>query len=525
MTYNPTGPEGNEARKIKYEIVPYTRGKVLDLGSGPWKPFAHFIGIDTRQEWSGLPWIPDINMDCQDLGVFADGSMDAVFSSHLLEHLEEPEKVLAEWWRVIKVGGHLVLYLPHKDLYPNTPAQGGNKDHVSNFVPEDIIEMMHRIGEWGLVRNEVRDQDDEYSFFMVFRKELSGHRSFINQRPDKSCGIVRYGGMGDMIQTSSILPWLKEQGYHVTMITTPEGKAILEHDPHIDEFYLQDKNQVPMQELGEFWRVLEKKFDRFINLTESVEVACLIPPGMTCWGWPKAARHMRMNVNYLEMTHAIAEVPLPPRQAFYTTAKEREQAAFFKRKVGGNFVILWCLSGSSVHKAWPYLDAMIARILITNPEARIVFTGDGMSKMLEQGWENEKRVFRMCGEWTPRQSLTFACHGADLVIGPETGILNAVAYLDVPKIITLSHSSVENLTKGWKHCLPLVGENCACYPCHQLNMNFKECQRDEKTGVAACQAAISLESMWNAITFFMNWSTKLRTSSIVGTEKMVSIIG
>lgn len=514
MVWKLDGPVGNEARKIKYEIVPYTRGKVLDLGSGPWKPYAHFIGIDLRQEWTDLPWNPDINMDCLNLSIFADGSIDAVFSSHLLEHLDDPEKALKEWWRVIKVGGHLVLYLPHRDLYPNSPKDGGNKDHKWNFVPGDIIQIMKNVGKWDLVRNDTRNDGDEYSFFQVFRKESEDFKySYLKQRPDHPCGIIRYGGIGDMIQTSSIFPYLKERGFHITMITTPEGMEILKHDPHVDEFLLQDKNQVSMEDLGNFWAVLKKKFDRFINLTESVEVALLIPPSMTCWGWPKAARDKRFNTNYLELTHAIADVPYPIRQAFYATPKEREQAAFFKRKVGGNYVILWCLSGSSIHKAWPYMDAAIARIFLTNPDARIVFTGDHLSKILEKGWENEKRVFRMCGEWNPRQSLTFACHGADLVIGPETGVLNAVAFTETPKIITMSHSSVENLTKDWKNCMPLVPHDCECYPCHQLNTNFSECPRDDVTGVAKCQASISLENMWAAISFFMN----LRVSLLGGT--------
>lgn len=119
MAWSLNIPEGNESAKVKYDIVPYTRGKVLDLGCGPWKAFPHFIGVDNFSEWNDGRWKPDVVSDIADLKIFASDSMDAVFSSHVLEHIQDTKKTLKEWFRVIKNGGHLVLYLPSKNLYPN----------------------------------------------------------------------------------------------------------------------------------------------------------------------------------------------------------------------------------------------------------------------------------------------------------------------------------------------------------------------------------------------------------------------
>ena len=44
-----------------------------------------------------------------------DASSDFVLSCHSLEHIANPLKALAEWVRVIRPGGHLLLVLPHKD--------------------------------------------------------------------------------------------------------------------------------------------------------------------------------------------------------------------------------------------------------------------------------------------------------------------------------------------------------------------------------------------------------------------------
>jgi SAM-dependent methyltransferase len=44
-----------------------------------------------------------------------DDSYDAVLASHVLEHLANPLGALAEWMRVVRGGGHILLIVPHRD--------------------------------------------------------------------------------------------------------------------------------------------------------------------------------------------------------------------------------------------------------------------------------------------------------------------------------------------------------------------------------------------------------------------------
>ncbi len=53
--------------------------------------------------------------EATDLGRIQSSSYDFVLSSHMLEHSANPLKALAEWVRVLKVEGILVLALPHRD--------------------------------------------------------------------------------------------------------------------------------------------------------------------------------------------------------------------------------------------------------------------------------------------------------------------------------------------------------------------------------------------------------------------------
>lgn len=499
MVWTKDIPEGNEALKVRWDIVPYTRGRGLDIGCGPQKPFAHFIGVDNcHHRVFGYDIRPDVQAEADDLSMFSSRSMDFVFSSHLLEHIDDAEAALREWWRVLKVGGYLVLYLPHKRFYPNVGHPGSNPDHRHDFKPSDIVGYMEGNGGWTLLVNEERNGADEYSFLQVYRKETGKQHVVQPQYEGKTCAVVRYGAFGDLMMASSIFPHLKAQGYRVTLFTMPIGEEVVRHDPNIDEIVIQDKDQVPNNQLVEFWAHLSKKYDKFVNLSESVEGVWLALPGRSNHRWPHELRHKYLNRNYLEFTHELAGVDGELKQAFYPTLEEKAWARAQRDRMG-KFVVMWSLAGSSVHKTWPYLDEIIARALLEFPEVEFVLVGDAVCQMLEQGWENEKRVHLRSGKWSIRQSLTFTAM-ADLLIGPETGVMNAAANLPVKKIVTLSHSSVENLTKHWLNTFSLAPKNTACYPCHMLHSNgFEHCPRDERTGCAACQADISADQMWEVM--------------------------
>jgi len=511
-------PQGNEAAKVKYEIVPYTRGRGLDVGCGSFKAFPHFIGVDNGHHAKEFGWDfkPDVHVeDATNLNVFASQSMDFVFSSHLLEHIENTQKALKEWWRVLKVGGYLVLYLPDKFQYPNIGEAGANPDHKHDFHRDDIIQTMDKFAKgYNLVRNEKRDADygegqagNEYSFLQVFQKRADKTVKVLccDAKPKKTVCVCRFGGIGDMIQAASILPWLKEQGYHITFMTTVDGKEILLFDPNIDAFLIQDTNQVPNNELVYYWSAQAKNFDKFINLSESVEGTMLAIPGRTAYRWPQIARHKALNHNYLEMVHAIAEVPEPYHAYFYLCENEKAIARKEYEKIAPdkNPVIVWSMAGSSVNKAWPHLDTVLARLMLET-NAHVVLVGDNLCQLLEAGWENEPRVHRRSGVWEIRESLTFTQEHADLVIGTETGLLNAVGMLPhIPKIVTLSHSSEENLTKHWENTIALKPENVDCWPCHMMHYNFDSCNIEDETHTAMCQFNITADMMYEAILRFI----------------------
>jgi ADP-heptose:LPS heptosyltransferase len=371
---------------------------------------------------------------------------------------------------------------------------------------------------WDLVVNETRDQGREYSFLQVYRKvplqETGGgrfHYSCDRPRPLKSALIIRHGGIGDQLQAAYLLPELKRQGFHVTFLTTPAGRDVIAHDPHVDEWFLVDPDQVPNHELGYFWRSLEKYYDRIINLNESVEGAWLALPGRIQFMWPQPVRHKRLNVNYAEHAADLAGIPFKPEGKFYPTTDEIFQATNRKRDIRARldpparsmfqadppwFFIMWTLAGSSPHKWTPWQDAVIAAILKRLPRAIVILTGDVACKILEHGLEHP-RIVPLSGELSVRETLALA-QQMDLVIGPETGVLNSVCYEKMPKVALLSHSSWENLTHHWTNTYHVPGKS-ACYPCHQLHHDATFCPRHEDTGAALCQQGVDPADIYRPI--------------------------
>ena len=98
---------------------------------------------------------------------FEDGSQDAVFASHTLEHIDDWRTILADWFRVLRIGGHLVIAVPHHQLYERKrylPSRF-NGNHKRFYTPRSLmaeIETALPLGAWRL--RSLRDIDDGFNY-------------------------------------------------------------------------------------------------------------------------------------------------------------------------------------------------------------------------------------------------------------------------------------------------------------------------------------------------------------------------
>jgi FkbM family methyltransferase len=351
-----------------------------------------------------------------------------------------------------------------------------------------------------------------------FQAEPPSKLRMAMNRPHKKewVGVARCGGVGDNLIAASVCRPLKELGYKVEVITQNPQACVFENNPFIDKLSVYEKDDWPpdLSDWQELFRRRAKEYDRFGNLSHSVECRHGLVPIQTWYWWPEKMRRKLCGGNYLETAHDVFDVPYTFGPLFFPTAEEIEQALATRRKLGDKPLIGWTLSGTRVDKVYPYAALLIAR-LIKELDVQVVMLGApppsrdfdlakgimehvkvqngtvaGLTHAASPSLENQT--------WPIRRILTFAAH-CDMVIGPDTGPSWSVAFEPVPKIILISHTSAENITKHWINCVTLHADpqKVPCWPCHRLHDNFSTCNPIKTPGgeFASCISDVSVEAV------------------------------
>jgi SAM-dependent methyltransferase len=133
-----------------------SKKKLLHVGCGPYRPEALPPELRT-EEWQEIrldidpKMNPDILGTITDLSAVADNSVDAVYSSHNLEHIYDYEVplALAEFKRVLKKGGLTWLVVPDMQIAAEWVVKGDMDDqplYISPGGPVKALWMFYGIG-------------------------------------------------------------------------------------------------------------------------------------------------------------------------------------------------------------------------------------------------------------------------------------------------------------------------------------------------------------------------------------------
>lgn len=328
----------------------------------------------------------------------------------------------------------------------------------------------------------------------------------LERRPNtdklKTVCVVRYGAYGDALWCSPVFEKLKQDGYYVIFNCTQRCYEIQKRNPNIDCVWLQSDDEIANKDLGPYWKELSTKVDRFINLSNSIEGNLLKTPGQPEYEMSKIMRHSVCDRNYQDetMLRAGYENEKGKLPSIHFNDKEKEWANKFRESHKG-FLVLYSLTGSSLHKTYPYADSVIQAILEGLPDAFVVCVGEaGVRGIIEP----HSRLLDLCGKIGIRKAMSLA-QIADVVISPETAMANAASCFDTPKIVLLSHSSEENLTKYWKNCFPITPP-VGCYPCHQLHYDKFSCPIEEQTQFPVCVALLHPSKILDKVEIiYENW--------------------
>lgn len=302
--------------------------------------------------------------------------------------------------------------------------------------------------------------------------------------------IVRLGAIGDCIQITPLAKYIKERGNEVYILTSEQGMEILKANPFIDKLIYHKKDSVSDSELGDYFARVQKEnaCDKLINLCESIEVKYLFHPVDPQYNYTKEERLALANKNHYDAIFEAAGYPdikgrLP--QLYFTEDEEKEFMSF-RNDIIGKFFVLWCLSGSAMHKVFPYTRYVMETLLNRYPDIVFVTVGDDWCEILEGELESD-RIIHKANKWNIRQTA-IASKYASLVIAPETGVLHMAGCFDTPKTGLLTHTTRECLTKYFKNDYSMEAK-VSCAPCFRMIYNAKiQCPIDSVTAAPWCVA-------------------------------------
>jgi predicted SAM-dependent methyltransferase len=180
------------------------------------------------------PWDIKDGRFAHDLSAIADGQLDAIKASHVLEHISfrKSLEVLREWARALRIGGELFIAVPDFDLIVKSYVEGaddpvemwtvgGQKDehdqHLSIWNRRKLVEALgiaglEVVGDWKSKQHDCSHAKCSLNFRAIKR----GFRIMVPE-PMKDCTIVmsvpRLGFLDNMACVHEAAFRL-ELGYH-----------------------------------------------------------------------------------------------------------------------------------------------------------------------------------------------------------------------------------------------------------------------------------------------------------------------
>lgn len=431
---------------VRWRAAAYLGGKGLSWGCGN-DPIVPQQAIDGGKYSLNIDVAKAAGTDiCDtDISILTKDSMDHVFVG---PREGAPVKDLIS---KLKIGGHLVYY-------------GVDLD------PEILRKSLAELGYWQEKDTYIR----ENQFLGIWKLLGRAKREILSPKPKptKRACIARYGAIGDMVMITPLIRQLAEDGYHVTMNITPYCAEVIKCNPYVGNVVLQERDMIPNQDLGQYWNEWMGDYDKYINLSESIEGKLLKVEGRRDFYTTKDWRDATCSANYYDHTLALGGYPevTGKRGELYFSNAEEKECRFLREKFKDRFMIMWSLKGSSHHKIYPMLAPVLSQWLDKHKDAIAILVGAAADSVL--AFEHPQ-VVSLAGKNTIRHTFCLAKY-CDLVAGPESSVINAAACYDVPKMAFLTHSHHDNLCKYWTNDYCLQAD-IACSPCHQLHYTLESC--------------------------------------------------
>ncbi|RZL19769.1 MAG: class I SAM-dependent methyltransferase [Pedobacter sp.] len=146
-------------RDLRYAVDSFARGKVLDVGCGN-KPYEQlfqngiesYVGCDVIQSDQNRV---DILCKATDIDAGSE-TFDTVFSTQVMEHVDNSDQMMSECNRVLTPGGHLILSVPlcwelHEEPYDFFRFTKHGLQVLCDRNNFEVVEILSNGGKWAAI--------------------------------------------------------------------------------------------------------------------------------------------------------------------------------------------------------------------------------------------------------------------------------------------------------------------------------------------------------------------------------------
>jgi len=299
--------------------------------------------------------------------------------------------------------------------------------------------------------------------------------------------LIRPGhAVGDAIFCTAAPRYLANEDYEVDVAVMPHNKDVFANNPYVHN--IVDIPDCDNDKWREWIDSKDKEYDRVINVSGHVEVNMLYKTDCTWGDIPSAVerREKAKDANYYDVIFKECGISVPEgeeiRPEFYFTDTEKEQLAKVEEYKVENKekLVIWQTSGSSKSKSLVYMPLWIQDVAkrIPNSHHMVLSHDAGMRNSLPI---DNQRIQDVWGKWSIRNTIAMSSV-ADLVVGPESLLVNAAGAFETPKVIFFSHSAPMNLAKHYKNCYAITPD-IPCHPCYLIHVDFRTVFRSEARNI------------------------------------------
>lgn len=157
----------------------YFRGLGIDVGCGNDPLNAQVFGSNAVVSYDTKEG------DGQTCFNIPDESFDFVYSSHFLEHTQDPALALQNWIRICRPNGYIVFAVPHEIYYEkNMWPSRFNSDHKWSFRMEPVTSLPRSINIYDLLATDIIKSHTE----IISVELILNNYDFTNFSADQTLG-------------------------------------------------------------------------------------------------------------------------------------------------------------------------------------------------------------------------------------------------------------------------------------------------------------------------------------------------